>query len=314
MLLQRTIREKIACEDIGLHSGERVKLELIPSPADTGIRFVRTDVETHDELRASVSNLADTRLATTLGVGVNGSRVTISTVEHLMAALSGLGIDNLVVHVDGPELPIMDGSSSEFVRQLQAAGIEEQSRGKRFLVINKEVEVRDGDKFARVSPGSGLRIKCSLDFDHPLISPQPFEFHFTEKAFVSELCRARTFGFMKDVQALQANGLARGGSLDNAVVIDDYQVLNPEGLRYPDEFVRHKILDAIGDLALVGLPLIGNVHLHRSGHALNTKLVETLLKDSKAYDIVEPASERERVEAALDLSSFAVFEPVEYLA
>ena len=314
MLLQRTIREKIACEGIGLHSGERVKLELIPSPADTGIRFVRTDVETHDELRASVSNLADTRLATTLGVGVNGSRVTISTVEHLMAALSGLGIDNLVVHVDGPELPIMDGSSSEFVRQLQAAGIEEQSRGKRFLVINKEVEVRDGDKFARVSPGSGLRIKCSLDFDHPLISPQPFEFHFTEKAFVSELCRARTFGFMKDVQALQANGLARGGSLDNAVVIDDYQVLNPEGLRYPDEFVRHKVLDAIGDLALVGLPLIGNVHLHRSGHALNTKLVETLLKDSKAYDIVEPASERERVEAALDLSSFAVFEPVEYLA
>ena len=314
MLLQRTIREKIACEGIGLHSGERVKLELIPSPADTGIRFVRTDVETHDELRASVSNLADTRLATTLGVGVNGSRVTISTVEHLMAALSGLGIDNLVVHVDGPELPIMDGSSSEFVRQLQAAGIEEQSRGKRFLVINKEVEVRDGDKFARVSPGSGFRIKCSLDFDHPLISPQPFEFHFTEKAFVSELCRARTFGFMKDVQALQANGLARGGSLDNAVVIDDYQVLNPEGLRYPDEFVRHKVLDAIGDLALVGLPLIGSVHLHRSGHALNTKLVETLLKDSKAYDIVEPASERERVEAALDLSSFAVFEPVEYLA
>jgi len=313
MLLQRTIREKITCEGIGLHSGQRVKLEMIPAPADSGIRFVRTDVERHDELKACVSNLADTRLATTIGTGVNGSRVTVSTIEHLMAALSGLGIDNLVIHVDGPELPIMDGSSSEFVRRLQAVGIEEQSKAKRFLVIKKEVEVREDDKFARIGPGAGLKIKCSLDFDHPLICPQPFDFEFTEKAFVNELCRARTFGFMKDVQMLQSNGLARGGSLDNAIVIDDYQVLNPEGLRFPDEFVRHKVLDAIGDLALFGLPIIGRVNLHRSGHALNTKLVQTVLNDPKAYEIVEPAVERENYEAAFDISSFAVFEPVESL-
>jgi UDP-3-O-[3-hydroxymyristoyl] N-acetylglucosamine deacetylase len=293
MLLQRTIREKVTCEGIGLHSGQRVKLEMIPAPADSGIRFVRTDVECHDELKACVSNLADTRLATSLGTGVNGSRVTVSTVEHLMAALSGLGIDNLIVHVDGPELPIMDGSSSEFVRRLQSVGVE--------------------DKFARIAPGAGLKIKCSLDFDHPLICPQPFEFEFSEKAFVNELCRARTFGFMKDVQMLQANGLARGGSLDNAIVIDDYQVLNPEGLRFPDEFVRHKVLDAIGDLALFGMPIIGRVNLHRSGHALNTRLVQTVLNDPKAYEIVEPAVERDNCEAAFDISSFAVFEPVESL-
>ncbi|MED5463089.1 MAG: UDP-3-O-acyl-N-acetylglucosamine deacetylase [Myxococcota bacterium] len=313
MLHQRTIREKVVCRGIGLHTGQEVTLELFPAPVDSGIRFVRADLPGHDELKASIENLVDTRLATTLGVGGEGTRVTISTVEHLMAALAGLGIDNLVVHVDGPELPIMDGSSGEFVAQIQAAGIEEQNKGKRYLVIKKEVEVRDGDKFARLAPGSAsLQMKCSLEFDHPLIPPSAYEFKLSERSFVQELCRARTFGFMKDVEMLQANGLARGGSLDNAIVIDDYQVLNPEGLRFPDEFVRHKVLDAIGDLALFGLPVIGRVRLHCSGHALNTRLVEAVLQDPRNYEIVELELEAEPHEAASKLLS--VFEPVELLA
>ena len=314
MLHQRTIQEKVVCRGVGLHSGEDVTLELVPAAVDSGIRFVRTDLPCHDELKASVAHLVDTRLATTLGVGSNGSRATVSTVEHLMAALSGLGIDNLVVHVSGPELPIMDGSSGEFVRLLLQAGIEKQNKSKRFLVIKKEFELRDGDKYIRIAPGEGFKLKCSLDFDHPLICPQPYEFEFSEGAFIRELCQARTFGFMKDVQMLQANGLARGGSLDNAIVIDDYQVLNPEGLRFPNEFVRHKTLDAIGDLALFGMPVIGRVTLHRSGHDLNTKLVAAVLKDPRLYEIAEPAVEKEAYEATFDMSRFALFDSLETLA
>ena len=313
MLHQRTIQEKVVCRGVGLHSGEEVTLELLPAEVDSGIRFVRTDLPLHKELKASIDHLVDTRLATTLGTGYNGARVTVSTVEHLMAALSGLGVDNLVVHINGPELPIMDGSAGDFVRLLLGAGIEKQKKSKRFLVIKKEFELRDGDKYVRIGPGSGFKLKCSLDFDHPLICPQPYEFEFSESAFVRELCEARTFGFIKDVEKLQASGLARGGSLDNAIVIDDYQVLNPEGLRFPNEFVRHKTLDAIGDLALFGMPVIGRVTLHRSGHELNTRLVEAVLQDPRLYEIVEPAVEREPYEAAFDISRFAIFDSVETL-
>ncbi|MBI5509331.1 MAG: UDP-3-O-acyl-N-acetylglucosamine deacetylase [Deltaproteobacteria bacterium] len=291
MLRQRTIREKASCIGVGLHSGRKIKLEILPAPEGNGITFVRTDMRLHAELKACIEHVADTTLATTLSAGVNGSRATVGTVEHLLAALSGLGIDNARVLVDGPEIPIMDGSAAPYVEMLQAAGLEAQRKLKRFLVIKKEVKVRDGDKLARIAPGSGFKIRCTVDFDHPLIPPLPYLFQFSERSFLRDLVRARTFGFLKDVEALRERGLARGGSLENAVVIDEYRVLNPEGLRYSDEFVRHKVLDALGDLSLLGMTVIGHVELVRAGHALNTHLVRKVLKDPKAFEIVEPAAE-----------------------
>jgi UDP-3-O-[3-hydroxymyristoyl] N-acetylglucosamine deacetylase len=313
MIRQRTIREKVSCTGVGLHSGTVLKLELLPAPEDNGITFIRTDMKAHAELRASVEFLADTTLATTLAAGVNGSRATVATVEHLLAACTGMGIDNLQVLVSGPEIPIMDGSAQAFVDMLITAGLEEQRKSKRFLVVKREVKVSEGDKVARVSPGPGLTISCSLDFDHPLIPATPYKFKFTESAFRRDLVKARTFGFLRDVEALRARGLALGGSLENAVVIDQYRVLNPEGLRYPDEFVRHKILDAIGDLSLFGMPLIGKVLLTRSGHALNTKLVRAVLADPRNYEIVEPKAEL-LSRRADEENPFAVYEPVEGVA
>jgi UDP-3-O-[3-hydroxymyristoyl] N-acetylglucosamine deacetylase len=313
MIRQRTIREKISATGIGLHSGKPIKIELLPAPDDNGITFVRTDMKAHVELRANIECLAETTLATTLAAGVNGSRASVATVEHLLAGCAGVGVDNLTVHVSGPEIPIMDGSAGPFVDLLLAAGIEEQRRSKRFLVIKRDVRVQDGAKLARLSPGPGLSFTCSLDFDHPLISATPFKFEFTESAFRRELLRARTFGFLRDVEALRQKGLALGGSLENAVVIDQYRVLNPEGLRYPDEFVRHKVVDAIGDLALFGMPVIGKVHLHRSGHAMNTALVRAVLADPRNYEIVEPRVV-ELSGAADEENPFAVFEPVQGVA
>ncbi|MEC9465671.1 MAG: UDP-3-O-acyl-N-acetylglucosamine deacetylase [Myxococcota bacterium] len=312
---QRTIRQKITCEGIGLHSGAPVRLELFPAPCDSGVTFVRTDVSPHCEIAATRANLVDTQLATTLGArAADGSMVTVATVEHLLSALMGLGVDNIVAHVDGPELPIMDGSAGPFVDVLSEVGIEEQSKNKRFALIRKEVEVREGDKLARLSPGAGMRITCSLDFDHPLIPNRPLTFDFTERSFRNELCAARTFGFLKDVEMLRANGLARGGSLENAIVIDDYRVMNPEGLRFADEFVRHKILDAIGDLSLLGFPIIGNLHLDRTGHALNAKLVEKVLSDPSAFEVVELGDAAEASSEIQVLDSRSLFEPVEGVA
>ncbi|MEE8410800.1 MAG: UDP-3-O-acyl-N-acetylglucosamine deacetylase [Myxococcota bacterium] len=314
MLRQRTVREKASCTGVGLHSGIEITLEILPAPENNGITFVRTDMAPHAELKACVDHVADTTLATTLGAGLNGSRAVVGTVEHLLAALLGLGIDNARILVDGPEIPVLDGSAAPFIELLQSAGLESQRKLKRFLSIKKEVEVVDGEKMAKLSPGSGLSVRCTVDFDHPLISPTPYKFEFSERGFMRELARARTFGFLRDVEALRARGLALGGSLDNAVVIDQYQVLNPEGLRYPDEFVRHKVLDALGDMALFGMPIIGKLELHRSGHALNTRLVAAVLRDRKAYEIVEPA------EADLELASkgaesrFPTFEPIENIA
>ena len=311
MLRQRTIREKVGCEGIGLHSGKQIKLELLPSPEDSGITFTRTDLPRHPEIRPCIEHLQDTTLATTLGVEHQGVSVHVGTVEHLLSALMGLGIDNARVLVDGPEIPILDGSAGPFVNMLRQAGVERQRRPKRFMVIKKEVKVRDGNKMARIAPGAGLRITCSLDFDHPLISVSPFRFDFSERSFEREVARARTFGFIEDVEALRQRGLARGGSLDNAIVIDSYRVLNPDGLRFPDEFVRHKLLDALGDIALFGMPVVGRFSSHRGGHALNCRLVRAVLADAKAYEIVQ------RFDAAAareDACAFELFDAVESIA
>jgi len=314
MIRQRTIREKVVCTGVGLHTGRPIQLQLLPAPVDNHITFVRADMAPHAELRAHIEHVADTTLATSLATGVNGSRAQVGTVEHLLAALAGLGIDNIRVLLDGPEVPILDGSAKPFVELLLSAGIEEQRRSKRFLVIKREVKVVDGHKLARLSPGPGFHITCSLDFDHPLISPTPFKFEFSDGAFRREVASARTFGFLGDVQALQARGLARGASLANAIAIDHYRVLNPEGLRFPDEFVRHKVLDAIGDLSLFGMPLIGKAHLSRSGHALNTKLVQAVLSDPRNYEIVEPRDSELLAASYGGKNPFAVFEPVEGVA
>ena len=311
MLRQRTIREKASCIGVGLHSGRKIRLEILPAPEGNGVTFVRTDMRLHAELKACIEHVADTTLATTLSAGVNGSRATVGTVEHLLAAFTGLGIDNARVLVDGPEIPIMDGSASPFVEMLQTAGLEAQRKLKRFLVVKKDVKVKDGDKYARISPGSGLKIKCTVDFDHPLIPPLPYVFQFSERSFLRDLVRSRTFGFLKDVEALRERGLARGGSLDNAVVIDEYRVLNPEGLRYPDEFVRHKVLDTFGDLSLFGMTVIGHLDLYRTGHALNTQLVRKVLKDPKAYEIVVPAKEELALAESGVESRYPAFEPIE---
>lgn len=310
-MYQRTIRAKVTCTGVGLHSGKPIKLEILPAPEDNGITFVRTDMVRHAELRACIDHVGDTTLATTLQVGVNGSRAVVGTVEHLLAAFMGLGIDNAQVLLDGPEVPVLDGSASPFVDLLKSVGLESQRKLKRFIVVKKEVTVKDGDKVATIRPGRGLSVECSVDFDHPLIPETPFKFSFSERGFARDLARARTFGFLKDVEMLQARGLARGGSLDNAVVIDQYNVLNPEGLRYPDEFVRHKVLDALGDLSLFGMPVVGRLHLHKSGHALNTKLVQQVLSQPAAYEIVVPREAEIRGE---EPSRFPVFEPVESIA
>jgi UDP-3-O-[3-hydroxymyristoyl] N-acetylglucosamine deacetylase len=286
----------------------------LPAAENNGITFVRTDMRRHAELRACIDHLGDTTLATTLQAGVNGSRAMVGTVEHLLAAFAGMGIDNAQVLVDGPEIPVMDGSAGPFVELIKTAGIEPQRSLKRFLVVKKEVKVEDGNKHARVVPGVGLTVECKVDFDHPLIPPTPFRFELSEKGFARDLAWARTFGFLKDVEALRAKGLARGGSLDNAVVIDQYRVLNPEGLRYPDEFVRHKVLDAMGDLSLFGMTIIGRVDLYRTGHALNTRLVRAVLRDPKAFEIVVPREDEVRLVEGGAPSRFPMLEAAETAA
>lgn len=290
MFRQRTMGEKTSCVGVGVHCGSPITIELLPAPPDHGITFHRTDLSGHAELRGHVSQVVDTTLATTIAAGVNGTRVSVSTVEHLMAAFRGCGVDNARVLLDGPEVPILDGSARPFVDMILGAGIEEQQANRKFLVIRREVKKVDGDKEARIAPGRGFKITAKIDFDHPLIPAMPYTYRLSERTFAREIAPARTFGFLKDVEALRARGLARGGSLENAVVIDGFTVLNPDGLRFPDEFIRHKVLDTIGDLALFGLPVVGRVHLNRPGHALNTELVRAVLSDPRNYQVVEAAS------------------------
>ena len=284
MIRQRTLKNTIRATGIGLHSGTKVYLTLRPAPIDAGITFHRADRVPATAIPAAAGNVNDTALATTLDV----DGVRVSTVEHLMAAFAGLGIDNCHVDVSAPEVPIMDGSAAPFVFLIQSAGILEQGAPKRFVRVTRTVEVRDGDKFARLEPHDGFRIDFTIDFDHPVFRHQSrrLEIDFAHASFVREIARARTFGFMRDIEALRRNNLALGGSLDNAIVLDEHRVLNEDGLRYRDEFVRHKTLDAIGDLYLLGRGLLGSLTAHKSGHKLNNLLVRELLASPDAYEEV----------------------------
>ena len=283
-LQQRTLNNSIRATGVGLHTGEKVYVTLKPAPVDTGIVFVRTDLDTPLELKAHALNVGATTMATSLSDGQH----EISTVEHLMSAFAGLGIDNAYVEVSAPELPIMDGSAAPFVFLLQSAGIAEQAAPKKFVRILKTVRVEQGDVGAELAPFDGFQLNYTLKYDHPVFKRHEHTVcvDFSSTAYVKEVSRARTFGFLADYEKLRAMNLAKGGSLDNAVVVDDYRILNEEGLRLEDEFVKHKILDAIGDLYLLGHSLIGRFTGHKSGHGPNNALLRKLLDTSGAYDIV----------------------------
>jgi UDP-3-O-[3-hydroxymyristoyl] N-acetylglucosamine deacetylase len=284
MIKQRTLKNVIRATGVGLHTGEKVYLTLRPATSDTGIVFRRIDLPEPVEIRACPENVSDTRLSTT--IESNGARV--STVEHLMSAFAGLGIDNAYVDLTAAEVPIMDGSAGPFVFLVQSAGIAEQTAPKRFMRIKKRIRVEDGDKWACFEPFEGFKVSFGIEFNHPTFrnSTQNASVDFSTTSFVKEVSRARTFGFMGDLEALRAAGLARGGGLDNAIVLDDFRVLNDDGLRYDDEFVKHKVLDAIGDLYLLGHPLIGAFSAHKSGHSLNNRLLRELIVNQEAWELI----------------------------
>jgi UDP-3-O-[3-hydroxymyristoyl] N-acetylglucosamine deacetylase len=283
MLNQRTLKNSIRATGVGLHTGKKVLMTLRPAKVDTGIVFRRTDIE-GPEIKARAENVGDTMMGTTLHSG----DIKISTVEHLLSALAGLGIDNALVEVSAGEVPIMDGSASPFVFLLQSAGIEEQKAPKRFIRILESLKVEDGDKWARFDPYNGFKVNFEIEFNHPTFKKhsQTATMDFSTTSFLREVSRARTFGFMRDLESLRARNLALGGNMDNAIVLDDYRVLNEDGLRYEDEFVKHKILDAIGDLYLLGHSLIGEFSGFKSGHALNNKLLRALIATHTAWQEV----------------------------
>ena len=284
MIRQRTLRNPIRASGIGLHSGQKVFMSLLPAGPDTGILFRRVDLSPPREVPARAVAVNETTLSSNLVV----DGVKVATVEHLMSALAGMGIDNCVVELSSPEVPIMDGSAGPFVFLIQSAGIHEQDAPKRFLRMKQPVEVSDGDKWARLEPYEGFRLSFHIDFDHPLLksTAQQATVDFSTSAYIREVSRARTFGFMREFEFLRSRRLALGASLENAVAVDEFRVLNQDGLRYDDEFVKHKILDAIGDLYLLGHSLIGEFSGHKSGHALNNKLLRTLIGKQSAWQEV----------------------------
>jgi len=285
LIRQRTLKNKIHATGVGLHTGDKVYLTLRPAAIDTGIVFRRVDLEQQVEIKSHPLNVGSTELSTTLS---DNDGVVVSTVEHLLSALAGLGIDNAYIDLSAAEVPIMDGSSGPFVFLIQSAGIVEQDAAKKFIRIKKTVIVEDGEKWAKLEPFDGFKVSFTINFNHPIFKDvdQKAEIDFSTTSFVKEVSRARTFGFVKDIEKLRQNNLALGGSLDNAIVVDDCRILNEDGLRYEDEFVKHKILDAIGDLYLLGYSLIGAFSGHKSGHALNNRLLRALLKDTSAWEEV----------------------------
>ncbi len=291
MIKQRTLKNVIRATGVGLHSGETVYLTLRPAAPNTGIIFRRVDLDPIVEIAAKAENVGETSLSTALIE--NGQKV--STVEHLLSAFAGLGIDNAYIDLNAPEVPIMDGSAGPFVFLIQSAGIEEQAVAKQFIRITKPVLLEDGDKWAKFEPFDGFKVSFTIDFDHPAFTgrPQQVDVDFSSTSFVREVSRARTFGFMKDIEKLRENNLALGGSLDNAIVVDDYRVVNEDGLRYEDEFVRHKVLDAIGDLYLLGYSLIGAFNGYKSGHEVNNKLLRKLLAEKDCWELVSFDDEKD---------------------
>lgn len=285
MIRQRTLKEIVKTTGVGLHSGRKVTLTLRPAAVNTGIIYRRTDLNPPVDFPAQPDSVRDTVLCTAL---VNEDGIRISTVEHLNAALAGMGIDNIIVEVDAPEIPIMDGSASPFVFLLQQAGIETQNRPKKFIRVKKPVRFEDGDKWAELVPYDGFRMDFAIEFNHPAIDidQQHLKFDFSSQGFVKDISRARTFGFMRDIEYLQSQNLCLGGSFDCAIVLDEYRILNEDGLRFANEFVTHKVLDAIGDLYMCGHPIIGELRAFKSGHGLNNQLLRALLANQEAWEWV----------------------------
>lgn len=292
MIKQCTLKNTARAVGVGLHSGQRVELTLRPAAPDTGIVFRRVDLSEAEDIPVNAHAICDTRLASTISAGGDPNGTKVHTIEHLMSACAGLGIDNLYVDITAEEVPILDGSAASFVLLLQSAGILQQEAARRFIWVKKAVEVRDRDskdeKYARLEPFNGFKLEFQIDFDHPAVDAtgQKVVFDFDAGSYVQDIARARTFGFTSDVEYMRSRGLALGGGMDNAIVMDDYRVLNADGLRYTDEFVKHKILDAIGDLYVVGYPLLASYHAYRSGHALNNQLLRALVAQQDAFEIV----------------------------
>lgn len=287
MFLQKTIRARAHVQGIGLHTGQPASLTFRPAPVNTGIHFVRTDLPGNPSVRASAAGVRATAMATTLG----GAAFSVSTVEHCLSTLAAFRIDNLFIELDGPEIPIGDGSARPFMEAILAVGFVEQDEPRRYAYVTQPIFFGDGDKHAYVVPYGGLRITCTIEFAHPRIGRQSIDVDVNEASFAREVAGARTFGFLKDVEAMRARGLALGGSLDNAVVLDESEVLNPGGLRWPDEFVRHKALDALGDLVTLGMPLMGHVVLHKAGHDVMNRLVHKILETPEAFRRLELGSD-----------------------
>jgi len=308
MFLQRTVKRNISCKSIGLHSGRKVGMVIRPAGVGEGIVFIRGDLSGNSRIKADVNNVRDTTLATT--IGLNG--VSVSTVEHLMSAFSGMGVDNATVEVDAPEVPIMDGSARPFVDLLKDVGTQVQGKGKKILVIKDKIAVSEGDGTAMLLPSPEFRITYKIEFNHPAIGIQSYKMNFSDISYEQEICAARTFGFLRDVEYLQAKGLALGGSLKNAVVLDDHRIINKEGLRFPNEFVKHKILDAIGDLSLLGIPIIGHFVAFKSGHRLNTLLLKELLRRKECWTLLNRFSKEGVFNElkALRIPSFQVLDSV----
>ena len=286
MIRQTTLKNSIKCRGVGLHTGKRVNLTLRPAPTNEGIVFFRTDVSPIERIAAHCGNVTSTDLSTT--IATSPTRPSVATIEHLMSAFKGLGIDNAYVDIDGPEVPIMDGSAAPFVFLIQSAGKIEQDKYKRTIRIKKKVEYRVGDKFIRIEPYNGFKIDYSIDFNHPVFNDKPasISLDFKNTSYIQDISRARTFGFVDQIEALLKKGLCKGGSVNNAIVIDDYHIVNEDGLRYADEFVRHKALDCLGDLSLFGSTILGKITAHKSGHEMNTMLTRRLLADGSSYEVV----------------------------
>jgi len=308
MYHQRTLREDVECRSTGLHSGRKISMRIRPAEEDEGIVFLRSDLPGTQRIKAHVGNVSDTTLATT--IGSNGS--SVSTVEHLLSAFSGMGIDNAIVEVNAPEVPIMDGSALPFVRMLKTVGTRVQGKCKKLLVIKKAVSVQADGGAAMLLPASEFKITYKIDFKHPAIGQQTYDMTFSDANYEKEICAARTFGFLKDVEYMQARGLALGGSLKNAVVLNDKKIINKEGLRYPNEFVKHKILDAIGDLSLLGMPIIGHFIAYKSGHRLNNLLLQEVLARPESWTLVHQYRRQDQINVAhpLNLPAFRILDAI----